>query len=60
MEAIATRAVNAGDRFVPPSALRAMRPQRAEWLRHLLRAALERLNATPRDVPPEFYRYPFP
>lgn len=60
MEATATRPVNAVEPFIPQWALRTMTTLRGERLRHLLRAALEGMNAATPDVPPEFFRYPFP
>lgn len=60
MEAIATHPETARKAFVPPLALRVIAALRGGRLRRLLRAVLEGMNAAPRDVSPEFFRYPFP
>lgn len=60
MQAIAARPVNAAEPLMPPRMLRAVTFRRAERLKNLLRAMLQGMGASPRDVPPEFYRFPFP
>jgi hypothetical protein len=60
MKATVTRPVHAVEPFVPQWALRTMTRLRGKRLRRLFRAALERMNEATPDIPPEFFRYPFP
>jgi len=60
MEIITARAMPVVKPTIQPWIRRAMTMLRGDRLRRLVRAALEGMNAAPRDVPPQSFRFPFP